>query len=127
MTVVPVPRSLTKVVVTLSGLSYMSNAASSAGTARVFVEKRDPTKGAADELGWEQVAGAHTLDPLQTQNPIFAIWQGTITLPGPRTPGKFRLVVEQFEIHRVQKAGDTPNLIVPQFGSKLVYSDIVPL
>ena len=129
VSVVPVTRSPTQVVVTLSGLSYMRNTAGSGpGTARVIVEQRDPTLGAADELGWKPQANPHTLDVVPTQNPIIAIWQKTITLPGPRTPGKFRLVIEQYETHRVQKANDTPNVITPTlFGSKLVYSDIVPL
>ena len=87
LSVVPVGRSLTDMVVTLSGLTYMRNTAGSGpGVARVFVEERDPTRGAADELGWKEVAGPISLNPLPTQNPIFAIWQRTVTLPSARTP-----------------------------------------
>jgi hypothetical protein len=129
LSIVPAPGRNNNVKVTLSGLSYMRNTARAGpGTARVFVEERDPTRGAASELGWKTVAGPITLDHLPTANPIHAIWQATIALPSARTPGKFRLVVEQFETHRVQKTDDMPNVILPVvFGSKLIYSDAVPI
>ncbi len=129
VSIVPVPGRGSNVQVTLSGLSYMRNTADAGpGTARVIVEQRDPTRGAATELGWKTVSGPIALDPLPTINPIQAIWQATIALPSARTPGKFRLVIEQFETHRVQKTDDLPNLILPVlFGGKLVYSDVVPI
>jgi hypothetical protein len=129
VSIVPLPGRGNNIQVTLSGLSYMRNTAGvGPGTARVFVELRDPTRGAATELGWKTVAGPITLDHLPTINPIQAIWQATIALPSARTPGKFRLVIEQFETHRVQKTDDMPNVILPvAFGGKLVYSDVVPI
>jgi hypothetical protein len=129
VSIVPLPGRTNNVQVTLSGLSYMRNTAGvGPGTARVFLEERDPTRGGAAELGWKAAAGPFQLEPLPTNNPIQAIWQGTVAVPSARTPGKFRLVIEQFETHRVQKTDDMPNVIVPiPLASKLVYSDIVPI
>jgi hypothetical protein len=127
LTVVPVLGRIQKnqYTVTLSGITYTSTeAGAGGGTARVIVEERDTDKGTADELGWSANGKAVELTRQSALNSVVGVWTGTVDLPGKPAPGKFRLVVEQFEQIPVGHAIIGNNLVN---APRLVYSDIVPL
>ena len=61
-----------------------------------------------------------------------AQWVANVTLPGPRTPGTWRLVIEQYErlgtepFEKPQFAN--PDVPVPPIpADRLVHTDIIPL
>ena len=93
---------------------------------QVSVEERIP--GVADELGWRPaqatVAGAvaESVDATDT-----LLWQGEIVLPADRAPGRFRLVIKEFEpwLDDAVLGSDSAQL-VPR-ARRLVYAETVEL
>lgn len=111
-----------RVRVTVSGFSYEKTLAKAGpGTARATLEQRDPD--VQTDMGWTPVGNPVPL-PSEAGRGGTTLWAGLVTLPSARTPGKFRLVVEQFEELPVGTSILTGKLVTQP---RLIYSDIVPL
>lgn len=86
---------------------------------RVSVERQDPN--VATDLGWTQVGASVEL----ARNPNAPLsdmeWSGQIAVPSPPAGTKQRLVIEEFERHRINPAPDTT------LGLRLVYGDAIEL
>lgn len=84
-------------VVSLSGPTHVSTEASDGsdpGPAHVIVEQRDPT--IQGDLAWQPVG-----EPIEMNGSLAngqGQWFTEVHLPGPKTPGTWRLVIEQFEL-----------------------------
>jgi hypothetical protein len=86
----------------------------------VAVEMRDPNNNDPD-LGWlpatnTKVEGVKL--PLSGH-----LWIGTVTMPGPLVPGKYRLVIQEFESHFEDGAHPQDRVA----GSRMVYADAINL
>jgi len=107
--------------VSLSGPTHTRTAhtdSSDPGSAQVIVEQRRSDVGGS--LGWKQVGSAHPM----TAGLVNGVghWTGEVTLPGPRARGKYRLVIEQFEVlGRESSTGQA----IPT--ARLVHTDVIAL
>jgi hypothetical protein len=89
---------------------------------RVRVQQRDDDL--PGDLGWEDapaaVASVSTAPTPAPGGPDLALWTGTVAFAADPAPGRFRLVIEEFE----QFAGDAPRGATAR---RLVYAEIFPL
>jgi hypothetical protein len=114
-------------LITVAGVTYSDIATPSvpnrppiAAVVEVSLEQRT-VPGTQDEFGWTPVASA--LQPRSDPQPPVAplLWSGQVTLPSPRAPNQFRLVVKEFE----QLPTDTtPPLTLIK---RLVFADTIVL
>ena len=58
------------------------------------------------DLRWVTLQPDGTTLTLNALSSSLFIWEGTLTLPAPRTAGKFRIYVAEFEQHKVVRPGD---------------------
>jgi hypothetical protein len=68
---------------------------------RVSVQSR--IAGATDEAGWQEVAGVGARQAVMAGFQVPAqgpLWSGRVALPGNRTPGQFRIVIQESEHFR---------------------------
>jgi hypothetical protein len=87
----------------------------------VAMEMEDPNNNDPD-LGWlpaSNVKVEGNKPPAQTGQ----LWKGTVTIPGPLVPGKFRLVIQEFESHFEDGAHPQDRV----FGKRIVYADTINL
>jgi hypothetical protein len=120
----------TVVGVSLSGPTHIRTAAqggSDPGAARVVVEKKQ--SGLDGGLAWVEVG-----EPVELTATLLngvGQWTGEVELPGPRAPGMWRLVIEQYELLAAEplKKGNQANpfITVPIPTPRLVHTDIVVL
>jgi hypothetical protein len=116
-------RSLTHFHVSLSGVSYVKTATKAGpGTARVTVEERNFALD--EEVGWTPVISDVVMDSAPGRGNT-TVWSTDVTLPHPRSEGRYRLVLEQFE---ELPTGD-PSQFDPAGGHRLrlVHQDVLPL
>jgi hypothetical protein len=105
--------------VTVVGASYFAIAGSQGpGQLRVTLQESDAAIG--NELGWSDIQ-RQTVGG-STAGDGTATWSAGATLPGPRTPGRFRLVLEQFEV--LPTDGGT---FQPATQQRIAYTDIIPV
>ncbi len=118
-------------VVTLTGPTHLDVEAgpgTQIGSAHVIVEQRDPALG--PDLGWQQVG-----NPVPMSASLVGgqgQWGAQVKLPGPRIPGMWRLVVEQFERLGAEPFEKpplaNPFLRTPPIpADRLVHTDIIDL
>ena len=118
--------------VTLAGSSHERTEATHnqtfPGVAVVLVEKKQA--GVDGPLAWAPAA-----PPLAMSGSVAggkAQWVANVTLPGPRTPGTWRLVIEQYERLGTEPL-EKPQLAnpfvptTPIAADRLVHTDIIPL
>jgi hypothetical protein len=93
----------------------------------VLVEQKQP--GLDGGLAWVEVG-----EPVELTATLLngvGQWTGDIHLPGPRTPGTWRLVIEQYELLAAEpfKKGNQANpfITIPIPTPRLVHTDIVVL
>lgn len=120
----------TLVGVTLSGPTHTKTAAqggSDPGSARVIVEQHQP--GFDGGLAWQPVGDAIELTATVLNGT--GQWTGEVQLPGPRAPGMWRLIVEQYELLAAEpfEKGNQQNpfITIPIPTPRLVHTDIIPL
>ena len=95
---------------------------------RVRLEERDLD--VSTELGW-RAAPANaavvkaTLDGPAAGNSDLALWAGTVTFARPPEPGRYRLVLEEYEFVSAKYTVAESNVAVQP--SRLVYAEIIPL
>ncbi len=117
--------------VTLAGLSHQRTEATKTkifpGVAIVLVEKKQA--GADGPLAWAPAAPPLAMTGSLTGGT--AQWVADVTLPGPRTPGTWRLVIEQYErlgTEPFEKPQANPFIPTPPIpADRLVHTDIIPL
>lgn len=121
----------TLVAVSLNGPTHTATEASDGsdpGSARVIVEERRTDF--EGDLAWSPVG-----QPVDLAASLFngvGHWAGQVQLPAPREPGRFRLVVEQFELLGSEPFNRPPlaNPFLPTTPvqtPRLVHTDIIPL
>lgn len=113
-----VVRESGKIAVTLSGVD--ARTVVGIGEAEAWLERKDEAV-TSEDLGWDRVGG---IIPLVSGNRgLLRTWTGRLNLP--RSGGRLRLVVQQFELF----PPDTPFTIgaPPPPVRRLVHSDIVEL
>lgn len=93
----------------------------------VSVEERRPD--IAGDLGWRPApASAATVIADQVRTIDTVLWQGRVKLPRDRTPGRFRLVIKEWESWLDDAAVAGINVPEPQpRARRLVYADIIKL
>ena len=118
--------------VTLAGPSHQRTEATNnqtfPGVAVVLVEKKQA--GVEGPLAWAPAA-----PPLAMSGSVAggkAQWVANLTLPGPRTPGTWRLVIEQYERLGTEpfKKPQSANPFLPTkpiAADRLIHADIIPL
>lgn len=94
---------------------------------KIEVEKRLP--GLDDEIGWTTTGDA-TITQLDIEDDNTVLWRGTVTLPNPRVPDSYRIVVREYESHPVdQEVGLTVRQAALRYAlldredDRLVYAD----
>lgn len=121
--------------VTMSGPSYIRNVVGD-GPAKAFaiLERYDgPTGSGVDSsrsAAWTEVGRAPLRGGVNSVSGA-AVWVGTIDVPRVRPRGKYRIVVEEFEVHRA----DGSNRPLPtnqaqreaRLGQRLVHQDIISI
>jgi hypothetical protein len=116
-------RSLTKFHVSLTGISYAQTATQPGpAIARATVEERNF---ALDELvGWTPVISDVVMEPAPGAGGT-TVWSAELTLPHPLSEGRYRLVLEEFE---VLPSGEPSHLLSGEMHRRrLVHQDILPL
>jgi hypothetical protein len=93
----------------------------------VSVEERRPDIGG--DLGWHPApASAATVIADQVRTIDTVLWQGRVKLPADRAPGRFRLVIKEWESWLDDAAVAGINVPEPQpRARRLVYADILKL
>jgi hypothetical protein len=120
----------TSLTVTLAGISHRLTEGTHEevypGMAVVSIEQHNPDAGGM--LEWTPVG-----DPVEMTTSMTgsaAEWTANVTLPGPRAPGAFRLVIDQFErlgwelLNKDQLANP---FLVGTSDLRLVHTDVIPL
>jgi hypothetical protein len=78
--------------------------------------------GTTDDAGWEAATFPAAPQPDQLPSTFDGrLWQGTVSLPSPRVPGEFRLVIREFE----QLTADSDTGF--RTGARLVFADTLLL
>jgi hypothetical protein len=97
---------------------FQSTAGAGPGTMRLTLQQRDAT--ITNELGWDDVS-SQTVNG-STAGDGTASWGAGATLPSAYVPGKFRLVLEQFDtlLYDAGPGGPGPT-------PRIVYTDIIVL
>ncbi len=119
--------------VTLSGRSYTgSELGSGPGKAIAILERYDGPTGPKDvpsaSAAWTQMQTVTMSGRVQGNGA--ATWTGRLTVPGSRPAGRYRIVVEQYELLRVDGEA-TPSSRLSQAakervtGERLVHQDII--
>lgn len=117
--------------VTLTGPTHTATEATDGadpGSARVIVEER--RSDFSGELAWEPVGQPTTLTASLASG--VGHWIGQVDLPGPRQPGRYRLILEQFELLGSEPS-EKPLLANPFIRTtpvptpRLVHTDVIPL
>jgi hypothetical protein len=130
-TVVFDAQDATVMTVTLSGPSHLRTEATKGetfpGVAAVIVEQRQT--GADGLLEWAPVSSQAMTGVVVNGQ---AQWATDVKLPGPRTPGTWRLVIEQYERLGTEPLTKPPIAnpflrTVPIEADRLVHTDIIPL
>lgn len=117
--------------VNLTGPTHVSTEASDGndpGSALVIVEER--VSDFDGELAWTQVGL-----PIEMTGALFngvGQWFAEVHLPGPRNPGRWRLIIEQFELLGTEPESKDPlaNPFIrttPVPVPRLVHTDIIPI
>jgi hypothetical protein len=116
-------RSLTQLHASLSGISYAETATRPGpGEARATVEERNFALD--EEVGWTPVISDVVMEPMPGRGGT-TVWTADLTLPHPRSEGRYRLVLEQFE---VLPTGERSHLLGGEMHRlRLVHQDILPL
>jgi hypothetical protein len=93
----------------------------------VSVEERRPDM--EGDLGWQPApASAATVIADRVRTIDTVLWQGRVKLPADRTPGRFRLVIKEWESWLDDAAVAGINVPEPQpRARRLVYADILKL
>jgi len=98
----------------------------------VTVQEKDPR--VEGDLGWSDAAGFTVSEqPRDPANPgqDFILWNGVVRFTGSLESGRYRLMVREHEVHRVDRErGEVPGILeipLPALGSRLVYAETVPL
>jgi hypothetical protein len=116
-----------QLTVTVAGVTYRDITTPNVPTrppitalVEVSLEQRT-VPGTQDDLGWTPADPA--LQPQPALDPLVAplLWNGRVTLPTPRTPNQFRLVVKEFE--QLPTGITTPLTLI----KRLVFADTVEL
>jgi hypothetical protein len=116
-------RSLTQFHVSLTGVSYAQTATRPGpAIARATVEERNF---AIDEvIGWSPVISDVPMDSAPGTGDT-TVWTTDLTLPHARSEGRYRLVLEEFE---VLPSGEPSHLLGGEMHRRrLVHQDILPL
>jgi hypothetical protein len=115
--------SLTHFHVSLAGVSYAASATKTGpGIARATIEERDF---ALDEtVGWTPVISDIVMNAAAGRGNT-TVWSTDVTLPHARSEGRYRVVLEQYEVLPT----GAPSHIDPagQHQLRLVHQDILPL
>lgn len=95
------------------------------------VEERLP--GGSDELAWRPVPNSTVALQPQAYTALMTAWIGDVTLPNA-TPGKYRLVVKEYERYAVDKPADADENVrltninaQPATDRRLVYADTLDI
>jgi hypothetical protein len=89
------------------------------GVLYVTLQRRNPKIDASNELGWEDVYEDPFVAKAKLPKEGPATWTANVPLPGPRTPGLYRLVLEQFE--------ELPSDNAKGVQQRIVYTDVLPV
>ncbi len=93
-----------RVVVTGPGYLATSNTGTD-DTMRAYVQEQ-LVKTSDENLRWQNVSPNGTALKLTVKSASFFSWEGTLTLPTPRSARKYRIYVAESEQHKVVHAGD---------------------
>lgn len=90
--------------------------------ARIDVRLQERNPAIASDLGWQDAAAIAAVihaefDGMPAANPDVALWAGTVTFVEVPEPGRYRLVIEEYEFISSSHAST----------GRLVYAEIVPL
>lgn len=95
-----------KVRVVVTGPGYLATAnEGTADTVHAYVQE-EIVKTSDENLRWQSVSPNGTALKLTVKSASFFSWEGTLTLPTPRSARKYRIYVAEFEQHKVVSAGD---------------------
>lgn len=100
--------SPTKVKVAVAGPGYLATTdAFTAGSVRASVQEAT-VQTSDDDLVWTIVPSglAGTLLDITAQSRSLTIWEGAVTLPAPRGTKRFRVLVAEYEHHKVVAVGN---------------------
>jgi hypothetical protein len=99
---------------------------------QVSVQRQDPSLDGQTDLGWA-TATEVTVSETGAQDPPppeFVLWHGQVALTddAASSQGNYRLLVEEFEVYRVDSGGPVAAAVIgPRLGERLVYAETVPL
>jgi hypothetical protein len=109
------------VKVTVAGPGYLGTTDPGTPDAVVAYVQTKTVKTSDADLEWTIIPSGVSGTPLPvvTQTSAETIWQGTVKLPAARGSKPFRILVAEFEQHKVIRAGNLP--------SRVTYLDAVQI
>jgi hypothetical protein len=113
--------SPTTVKVAVAGPGYLATTDPlTADSVRAFVQEATVETSDSD-LVWTTVPSdlAGTLLGVASQSPSLTVWEGIVKLPAPRGTKRFRVLVAEYELHKVVEVGN--------LGSKVTYLDAIEI
>jgi hypothetical protein len=111
----------TTVKVAVAGPGYLATTDPlTAGSVRAYVQEATVPTSDSD-LAWTTVPSGLTgaLLEVTSQSVSLTIWEGTVKLPAPRGTKRFRVLVAEYEQHKVVAVGN--------LGSKVTYLDAIEI
>ena len=93
----------------------------------VSVERRNPAVGT--DMGWDPAPAADVTvveDSPAPSDPTSVLWMGSIVFPAPPPPGRYRIVVREYELLEIDPFEGSIILLGPNYGERLVYASIIP-
>jgi hypothetical protein len=105
--------SATVVKVAVAGPGYLATTDPGTPDAVIAYVQEQTVKTPDADLAWTIIpSGANgTVLPVISQTAAETVWQGSVKLPAARGSKPFRILVAEFEQHKVVRAGNLPNRV----------------
>jgi hypothetical protein len=94
-------------------------------TVEVSVEKLGA--GSDEDLGWLAVPGTKAELPLAPSRSNLTVWSGLVQLPEPKSAGRYRLVIKEFEWYLADGMELVDGVMRRRVAPRLIYADTMEL